>query len=101
MNEKLKPAEQHITRALYFPQGSVNTFVQYTPACAWHLLQIKKKYTKEISPFAVGENQNEGVYRKTTDFKISKYWYGLALSHTQRCWFAWQQQTMAHEAKKT
>lgn len=40
---KLKPSEQHITRALYFPQGSVNTFIQYT----WHVHGISFKLKKK------------------------------------------------------
>lgn len=38
--------------------------------------------------------------RKMTDCTITKH-FGLVLSHRERCWFVWQQQTMAQEAQKT
>lgn len=51
-------------------------------------MQKKKKKTRSPSG------------RKMTDCTITKH-LGLVLSHRERCWFVWQQQTMAQEAQKT
>lgn len=88
---------------IFPPQGSVNTFIQYT----WHVHGIsfkwkKKRRKRRNKPICKRRKRKSRSPsgRKMTDCTITKH-FGLVLSHRERCWFVWQQQTMAQEAQKT